>query len=138
MFAEDLAKGILAELRLLKELQKKYPDAHRIDGYHAEYDLEVPGKFTVEVKFDPASQRTGNIVIEYFHRKVSGLHRSTADWWVFDTGEKCIWLTRAAVHQCIIAEALQPVKIRGPDDRHSKWAFLVPVETLSRYSSPAP
>lgn len=138
MFARDLAIGIKAELKVLRDLQEKYPEARRYEGYHAEFDIEVPGKFTVEVKYDPASQRTGNIVVEYYHRKASGLHVSTADWWVFDTGERRIWLTRAAVHQCIIAEAFQPVKIRGPDDRHSKWVFLVPIEALSRYSSPAP
>lgn len=138
MFAHDLAIGIERELRVLRDLQSKYPAAHRIEGKHSEYDIEVPGKFTVEVKYDPASQRTGNIVVEYYHRKVSGLHVSTADWWVFDTGERCIWLTRAAVHQCIVSESLDPVKIRGPGDRYPKWVFLVPVETISRYSSAAP
>ena len=138
MFAHDLALGIQAELRVLRELQQRYPDAHRIEGYHAEYDIEVPNRFTVEVKYDPASQKTGNIVVEYYHRKVSGLHRSTADWWVFDTGEKCIWLTRAAVHQCIVSESLEPVKIRGPEDRYPKWVFLVPADRLERYSSEAP
>ena len=43
-------------------------------GKHSEYDIEVPGKFTVEVKYDLASQRTGNIVVEYWN----GLHASTA------------------------------------------------------------
>ena len=71
MFAHDLAIGIERELRVLRDLQSKYPDAHRIEGKHSEYDIEVPGKFTVEVKYDPASQRTGNIVVEYYHRKAS-------------------------------------------------------------------
>lgn len=138
MFVDDLARGIVAELKVLRDLQQKYPEARRIDGYHAEYDIEVPDKFTVEVKFDPASKRTGNVVVEYYHGKVSGLHRSTADWWVFDTGEKRIWLTRAAVQQCILSESLAPVKIRGPEDRLPKWVFLVPVFALEKYSSPAP
>ncbi len=138
MWAHDLAKGVEAELRVLRELQQRYPDASKVEGDHSAFDLEVPGQFTVEVKFDPASQRTGNIVVEYYHRKVSGLHVSTADWWVFDTGERCIWLTRAAVHQCIVSEGLRPVKIQGPGDRHPKWVFLVPVDQLDRYSSEAP
>lgn len=138
MFAHDLAIGIERELKVLRDLQRKYPDARRIEGKHSEYDIEVPGKFTVEVKYDPVSQRTGNIVVEYYHREVSGLHRSTADWWVFDTGEKCIWLTRAAVHQCIFNGSFQPVKIRGPGDRYPKWVFLVPVEEVVRYSSEEP
>jgi hypothetical protein len=138
MWAHDLALGVEAELRVLRDLQQRYPDARKIYGEHSAYDLEVPGQFTVEVKFDPASQRTRNIVVEYYHRKVSGLHTSTADWWVFDTGERFIWLTRAAVHSCIIGEGIDPVKIRGPGDRHPKWVFLVPVETISRYSSEAP
>lgn len=137
-FASDLAIGIEAELKILKQLQEKYPDAYKVEGKHSEFDLVVPGQFTVEVKFDPASQRTGNIVVEYFHGKTSGLHVSTADWWVFDTGESCIWLTRSAVHQCIISEQLHPVKIHGPHDRLSKWVFLVPLAALTRYSSPAP
>ena len=138
MFAHDLAIGIERELKVLRDLQRKYPDAHRIEGKHSEYDIEVPGKFTVEVKYDPASQRTGNIVVEYYHRKVSGLHVSTADWWVFDTGERCIWLTRPAVHECIFNGSFQPVKIQGPGDRYPKWVFLVPVEEVVRYSSEGP
>ena len=138
MWAHDLAKGVEAELRVLRELQQRYPDARKVEGDHSAFDLEVPGQFTVEVKFDPASQRTGNIVVEDYHRKVSGLHISTADWGVFDTGERCIWLTRAAVHQCIVNEGLLPVKIQGQGDRHPKWVFLVPVDQLDRYSSEAP
>lgn len=138
MFAHDLARGIVSEMKVLNDLRERYPDAYKVEGKHSEYDLEVPGKFTVEVKFDPASQRTGNVVIEYYHRKVSGLHVSTADWWVFDTGESCIWLTRAAVHQCIFSEQYQPVKIQGPGDRFPKWVFLVPVDVLETYSSEAP
>ena len=49
MFAHDLAIGI-RELKVLRDLQRKYPDARRIEGKHSEYDIEVPGKFTVEVK----------------------------------------------------------------------------------------
>lgn len=138
MFASDLARGIESELKVLRELQTRYPDAFKVEGKHSEYDLEVPGKFTVEVKFDPASQRTGNIVVEYYHRVVSGLHVSTADWWVFDTGERCIWLTKSAVHQCIFSEQYHPVKIQGPGDRYPKWVFLIPVQDLERYSSAAP
>lgn len=137
-FAHDLARGIESELKVLRDLQQRYPEARKIQGKHSEYDIEVPDQFTVEVKFDPASQRTGNVVIEYYHRKVSGLHVSTADWWVFDTGESCIWLTRAAVHQCIFSESATPVRIRGPEDRYQKWVFLIPLDRLQRYSSPAP
>ena len=138
MFADDLARGIVSELKVLNDLRERYPDAYKVEGKHSEYDLVVPGEFTVEVKFDPASKRTGNIVVEYYHREVSGLHRSTADWWVFDTGEKCIWLTRSAVHDCIFSRGHQPVKIQGPGDRFSKWVFLIPVEALEAHSSPAP
>ena len=139
-FAHDLAIGIQAELKILQQLRRKYPDAYKVEGKHSEYDLVVPGQFTVEVKYDPASQRTGNVVVEYYHGKASGLHVSTADYWVFDTGERggAIWLSRAAVRQCLVSESLEPVQIRGPDDRLPKWVFLVPVETLQRYSSPAP
>ena len=139
-FAHDLAIGIEAELKVLRQLRKKYPDAYKIEGKHSEYDLVAPGQFTVEVKFDPASQRTGNVVVEYYHGKASGLHVSTADWWAFDTGERdgVLWLTRPAVHQCIINEQLQPVKIQGPGDRLPKWVFLIPLEVLRQYSSQEP
>ena len=139
-FAHDSARGVEAELKLLQQIRQKYPDAYKVEGMHSQYDLVVPGRFTVEVKFDPASQRTGNVVVEYFHGKASGLHISTADYWVFDTGERggVIWLSRAAVHQCLVSESLEPVKIHGPHDRLSKWAFLVPINALLRYSSPAP
>lgn len=139
-FAHDLALGVEAELNILRQLRQKYPDAYKVEGNHSQFDLAVPGQFTVEVKYDPASQRTGNVVVEYFHGKASGLHVSTADWWAFDTGERSgvIWLTRAAVHQCLVCESLKPVKIHGPHDYLSKWVFLVPLDVLQRYSSPAP
>ena len=138
MFADDFAVGIVAELRVLKDLQDRYPEARKIEGYHSEFDIDVPGRFTVEVKFDPASKRTGNIVVEYFHRNVSGLHKSTADWWVFDTGDERLWLTKSAVHQCIFGGGHEPVKIKGPQDRFSKWVFLLPIAQIRECSSSMP
>ena len=63
-FKDDLKRGEKVELDVLKIIQKKYPNAYKIEGYCKEYDLYVPDVGGIEVKYDKKSKETGNIVIE--------------------------------------------------------------------------
>tara|TARA_R110002153_G_scaffold92322_5_gene224295 strand:+ start:1660 stop:2100 length:441 start_codon:yes stop_codon:yes gene_type:complete len=135
-FKEDLQRGVAVEDDLLRRLRLSFPNAKRAEGLHPEFDIEIPELHkTVEVKYDPMSQKTGNIVIEYFHRKPSAFSVSSADYWVIDTGKKEMWFSRKGILNCILSEGLEPVCFKGTTDRYSKWAFLIPLHLLQRYSN---
>ena len=135
-FKEDLKRGVAVEDDLLRRLRLIFPNAKRAEGLHPEWDITIPeiGK-TVEVKYDPMSQQTGNIVVEYFHRKPSAFSVSIADYWVIVTGNGEYWFSRQGILECILSEGLEPVCFTGTTDRHPKWAFLIPKRVLVRYSN---
>lgn len=137
-FQEDLNKGVAVEDDLLRRLRSIFPNARRAEGLHPEWDIEIPelGK-TVEVKYDPMSQKTGNIVIEYYHNKPSAFSVSIADYWVIVTGNEEIWFSREGILSCILSEGLEPVCFTGTTDRHPKWVFLIPKCVLTQYSNAA-
>jgi hypothetical protein len=63
-FHDDLSRGIAIEMQVLSNIRKKYPCATLIDGYKG-YDIWIPETGTgVEVKYDPMSKETGNLVVE--------------------------------------------------------------------------
>ena len=84
MFQDDLIVGEQLELRILKKIQKRYPQAKKIEGYFKGYDLYVPEiGLRIEVKQDKKSQHTGNYVIEIeYDGKPSALSTTEADYWV--------------------------------------------------------
>jgi hypothetical protein len=135
-FQKDLERGVAVEDELLRRLRTVFPNARRAEGLHPQFDIEIPelGK-TVEVKYDPMSQKTGNIVIEYYHNKPSAFSVSIADYWVIDSGDGEVWYTRRGILECILSEGMEPVRIHGPSDRHPKWVFLIPLVLLRRYSN---
>lgn len=137
-FEEDLKRGVAVEDDLLRRLRLIFPNAKRAEGLHQEWDITIPeiGK-TVEVKYDPMSQKTGNIVVEYFHRKPSAFSVSIADYWVIVTGNGEYWFSRQGILECILSEGLEPVCFTGTTDRHPKWVFLIPKCVLVRYSNAA-
>ena len=135
-FKEDLKRGVAVEDDLLRRLRLIFPNAKRAEGLHPEWDIEIPELHkTVEVKYDPMSQKTGNIVVEYFHRKPSAFSVSIADYWVIDTGNKEMWFSREGILNCILSEGMEPVCFTGTTDRHPKWVFLIPKCVLVRYSN---
>ncbi len=133
---EDLKRGGVIEDDLLHRLRLVFPNAKRAVGLHPDFDIEIPelGK-TVEVKYDPMSQKTGNVVIEYFHAKPSAFSVSIADYWVIVTGNGEYWFSREGILECILLEGMEPVRIHGPSDRRPKWVFLIPLVLLRRYSN---
>jgi len=135
-FAEDLKQGESVEINLLNRLRLIFPQARKAEGYHPEWDIEIPElKKTIEVKYDPMCQKTGNVVIEYYHNKPSALSVSAADYWVINTGKGEYWFSREGLLECILVEGMEPVCIHGPQDRHPKWVFLIPLHLLIEYSN---
>jgi hypothetical protein len=94
-FEKDLVRGQRAEEEALEYIKKIYPDAYIVDGYCKEWDIYIPSIGQgVEVKYDPMSKETGNIVIEVsFNEKPSALSTTKAYRWVFYTKEEMIVTT---------------------------------------------
>ena len=133
-FKDDLEIGAGAEDRILSRLRMIFPKSTKAEGLHPDFDIDIPElQKTIEVKFDPRSQDTGNIVIEYFHNKPSAFSVSKADYWVIDTGVEVLWFTKEGILSCILNEGMEPVKIHGAGDRYSKWVFLIPLRLLRQY-----
>jgi|TARA_R110001632_G_scaffold66060_2_gene156248 hypothetical protein len=135
-FYTDLKKGEKIELTLLKEIQKKYPKAHKIDGYFKDYDLFVPEvNKSIEVKSDEKSIETGNIVVEVeFNGKPSALSTTKADYWVWWDGFNFTWFETKSIHNCIKETNQKIRQFTGKGDTKSKKAYLIKKETLYNYS----
>lgn len=133
-FNKDLERGLEIENKVLSILQKKYPSASLITAYKG-YDIWIPEIHkSVEVKYDPMSCETGNIVVEIeMYEKPSGLMASTADFWVFYDGEMFVIMPTKNIFKCIFDCKLQYVEFVGNGDTRSKKAFLVKKDTLFKY-----
>ena len=131
-FEYDLVRGKEVEERLLNIIQKKYPDAVGIDGYCKEWDIYIPSLDAgVEVKYDPMSQDTGNIVVEVeYNGKPSALTTTKSRWWVVHTGNEMILTTPARIQYAIKSRQLTKKTFTGAGDTHPKQAYLVKVNTL--------
>jgi len=83
-FHEDLERGKAIEQKALEVIRKKYPCAAIIDGFKG-YDIWIPELHkSIEVKYDPMSNETGNIVVEIeMNGKASALITTTAEYWLF-------------------------------------------------------
>ena len=85
-FRRDLKKAKIAEKEALRIIQKKYPKAHKREGYCKGYDIVIPElNMTIEVKFDLLYKTYGNLFIENTcNNKPSGIETTTAyGWWIF-------------------------------------------------------
>jgi hypothetical protein len=130
-FFKDLKRGKEVEDKALKIIQNKYPCACIVDGFKG-YDIWIPEIHkSVEVKYDPMSNETGNVVIEIeFNNKASALITTTADYWIFYDDKKFITLTPMEIVNCIFVNKLVYVSFVGNGDMKSKKSFLVPKELL--------
>jgi len=110
--------------------------------------IAIPGKFTgfdfflantkeaYEVKQDWKAHYSGNLVVEVeMYGKPSGLMGTTADWWIFDTKTEFIFITPRKLKDLIVS--LNPLlrSFTGKGDTQPKKAYLIPVETIKKYSS---
>jgi hypothetical protein len=133
-FNKDLQRGLEIEDRVISILRKKYPCTTLVSAFKG-YDIWIPEiNKSVEVKYDPMSCETGNIVVEIeMYGKPSGLMASTADYWVFYDGEMFVVMPIKNIFKCIFDCKLQYVEFVGNGDTRSKKAFLVDKNTLFKY-----
>ena len=126
-FKRDLERGKKIEEEILKHVQAKYPDAHIVDGYCKEWDIYIPSEDKgVEVKYDPMSLKTNNIVVEIeYNNKPSALMTTKAYRWVFHTKEEIIITTPDRLRDLIEKYKLSPATFTGPGDPHPKKAYLI-------------
>jgi hypothetical protein len=129
-----LSRGIEVELMALAIIQKKYPCATLVNAYKG-YDIWIPELHkSVEVKYDPMSNETGNIVVEIeMNGKLSALSTSTADFWLFYDDYVFVMMNKMDIINCIFQNKLQYVKFVGNGDTASKKAFLVKKSILFAY-----
>lgn len=135
-FSADLQRGQEVEEKVVQLLKTKYPSCSLIDKFKG-YDVWIPElSLGVEVKFDPMSNKTGNIVIEYeMNGKQSALMTTKAKLWVFYDGYKFCWLSPKDIIRCIFDSKLTHVVFTGKGDSVSKKAFLVKKDVLFSYGS---
>jgi len=126
---EALDFGHQVEEYVLSRIHQNYPKAFIRDGRHKEWDIYVPEtKLRIEVKSDVYSNKTGNLVVETsYNNRLSGITTSTADFWVFFTGFRLIWITKKQLLVAIKESDVKEKKFKGGSDRHEKTAFFVPV-----------
>jgi len=134
---EALEYGKMVEQYVLSRIQKKYPKAFCRDGRHKEWDIYVPEKkLKIEVKSDVYSNKTGNIVVETaYNDRPSGISTSTADFWVWFTGCKLIWITMDQIRTAIKESGVRLRKFTGGTDFAHKTAYLVPTYFIEANST---
>ena len=133
-FQYDLKRGIDVELKALAIIQKKYPSASLINKFKG-YDIWIPELHkSVEVKYDPMSNETGNIVIEIeMFNKPSALMTTEADYWIFYDNNNFVLIKPMDIINCIFINKLVYREFVGTGDNTSKKAFLVKKDILFKY-----
>jgi hypothetical protein len=133
-FHQDLERGKAIERKALEVIRKKYPCASLIEAFKG-YDIWIPELHkSVEVKYDPMSNETGNIVVEIeMNGHLSALSTTTADYWVFHDDHVFVIMKPMSIVNCIFQNKLQYVEFIGEGDRASKKAFLVPKQLLFKH-----
>lgn len=134
-FKSDLRKGEVIELFVLELIKKKYPCAVKINGKFSGYDLFIPELHkSVEVKYDPMSNTTGNFVVEvYMYGKRSGLLSSIADYWVFYDNVSLTWIDREELMRYILSSGYKMKTITSRGDTQPKNVYLVNKKHLQKH-----
>lgn len=133
--------GKYIEDKLIEKLNKKFPKAYNcnVNGVtNKKWDLIVPEiKKTIEVKGDYISVRTGNLLVEVSGWKGdSGLRTTKADWWVFVTGFRLIWITPLELYRFIEKYPEYSIKddnLKGKGDNYNKFVYKIKEEELIKY-----
>jgi len=133
-FHKDLERGKAIESKALAVIRKKYPSASLIEAFKG-YDIWIPELHkSVEVKYDPMSNETGNIVVEIeMNNKASALITTTADYWLFYDDHVFMLMKPMSIVNCIFQEKLTFVDFVGSGDSFRKKAFLVPKHLLFQH-----
>jgi len=133
-FQQDLSRGLVIENKLLECFRKKYPSASLVHKYKG-YDIWIPEtQKSIEVKYDPMSNETGNLVVEIeMFDKPSALITTEASYWVFYDDIKCLIIKPMDIVNCIFINKLTYKEFIGTGDTVSKKAFLIPKDILCSY-----
>jgi len=133
-FQADLKRGINIEIKALTIIQKKYPSASLINKFKG-YDIWIPEIHkSVEIKYDPMSNKTGNIVVEIeMFNKPSALITTEADYWIFYDDNNFVLIKPIDIINCIFINKLIYKEFIGTGDNVSKKAFLIKKEILFKY-----
>lgn len=133
-FKQDLKRGIDIELKILAIIQKKYPSASLINKYKG-YDIWIPEIHkSVEIKYDPMSNETGNIVVEIeMFNKPSALMTTEADYWIFYDDNNFVLIKPMDIVNCIFLNKLTYREFTGTGDNVSKKAFLIKKDILFKH-----
>ena len=134
-FQEDLKRGIAVEEKALTLIKPKYPSASLINAFKG-YDIWIPETHSsVEVKYDPMSNDTGNFLVEIeFNGKPSALMTSTATYWLFFDDAQWVWIKPMEIIRCIFLNQLRWKEFIGDGDTKSKKAFLIRKEILKNFA----
>jgi len=113
-FHKDLERGKEIESKALDVIRKKYPSASLIEAFKG-YDIWIPELHkSVEVKYDPMSNETGNIVVEIeMNGKASALITTTADYWLFYDDHVFVLIKPMSIVNFIFQEKLTFVEFVG-------------------------
>ena len=135
-FHADLERGQVVEMKVVDILRKKYPSTSLVHAYKG-YDIWIPElNKSVEVKYDPMSNKTNNIVVEIeMYGKPSALLATKADFWVFYDDVRFVSIKPMRIVECIFLNGLQYKEFIGTGDTVSKKAFLVPKPLLFTYGN---
>jgi hypothetical protein len=135
-FLKDLQRGKEVEDRIVSLGKRLGYKAVPVDGKFAGYDFFIADtKKAYEVKYDPMSQKTGNIVIEVsMFGKRSGLMSTIADLWIIDTSKEMITISPDQIKNCIVETNPRLSQFVGKGDEEPKKAYLIKIDTLKRYA----
>lgn len=133
--------GKYIEDNIIERLNEKFPKAYNsnINGItNKKWDLVIPEiKKTIEVKGDYISVRTGNLLVEVSGWDGdSGLRTTRADWWVFVTGFRLIWIKPLEIYRFIEKYPKYSPKIdnlNGKGDTYVKVVYKIKKEELIKY-----
>ncbi|MDG3581775.1 hypothetical protein [Galbibacter pacificus] len=139
-FEKDLQFGEQFEQLILQKIQKKYPKAYKVEGYHKEYDLYVNEKITIEIKVDNQTIKTNNILVEsQCNGKKSGITTTKASHWCFITHQNVIWVTTKKLKELLKKNSESYYCIQG--DWQAKRGYFIPYDELltiaHHYPTPA-
>lgn len=139
-FKEAKIAGDIGEEEILKLIQNPDHYLYDPDAYidntgkaNSDWDIVRPrtGK-NVEVKNDFKSKFTGNILLEIFmNGKLSALSVTKAEYWVFITGYRYIWIKPIEIYRFLEQHfEYGRTPITGDGDTKEKLAYLVRHDVL--------
>lgn len=134
-FPGDLKLGERAEKYVLDQLSKEHPTLGKVEGYNPGCDLQDLDGYSVEVKFDRGSEKTGNIVFEYRYKGApSGISTSKALDWIqiyYSNGWVYSQIRKLNLQAYLKTNIQYFTKTRGGDDKQSSL-IIVPVPEFEK------